>query len=112
MRAGESGADGYRTEGPHGAAESEAALYHDLYDNSPCGYLSTSLDGSIIRVNQTLLAWTGCDRAALLASRFIDLLAPASQLFYETRGWPVLRLEGEVREVVLTLRRSDGSPLP
>ena len=31
----------------------------DLYEHAPCGYLSTLPDGTIVRVNQTLIEWTG-----------------------------------------------------
>ena len=31
----------------------------DLYENAPCGYLSTLLDGQIAKVNATLLGWLG-----------------------------------------------------
>ena len=48
----------------------------ELYDNAPCGYLSTLPDGTIIKANATFLAWTGYDRDALIGRRrFQDLLA-------------------------------------
>ena len=34
----------------------------DLYENAPCGYLSTLLDGTIAKINATLLGWLGLDR--------------------------------------------------
>ena len=47
----------------------------DLYEQAPCGYLSTLPDGTIVRVNQTLLDWIGHTREALLAgTRFQTLL--------------------------------------
>ena len=43
-----------------------AALLDDdpeaLYDNAPCGYLSTLPDGTIVKANGTFFAWTGFDR--------------------------------------------------
>jgi diguanylate cyclase (GGDEF)-like protein/PAS domain S-box-containing protein len=84
----------------------------ELYENAPCGYLSTTPDGVIVRVNQTLLGWSGYSRERLLGTDFRDLLDVGSQLFYETRYLPVLRLRGEAREVALTLRCSNGSALP
>ena len=38
----------------------------DLYENTPCGYLSTLPDGTIFRVNQTFLNLTGHTHAELL----------------------------------------------
>jgi diguanylate cyclase (GGDEF)-like protein/PAS domain S-box-containing protein len=88
-----------------------AESYEDLYDNAPCGFLSITLNGTILRVNQTLLNWTGYTRADLLGASIVTLLAPGSQIFYETRFIPVLRLEGRAREIAMEIRRADGSSL-
>lgn len=83
----------------------------ELYENVPCGLLSTTPDGEVIKVNQTFLTWTKSARAAVLGRPFTELLAPGSQLFYETRLLPILRLEGDVREVALSMRRTGDQPL-
>ncbi|MBW3545476.1 MAG: PAS domain-containing protein, partial [Bacteroidetes bacterium] len=38
----------------------------DLYENAPCGYLSTLPNGIIVKVNATLLHWLGYTREELL----------------------------------------------
>jgi serine/threonine-protein kinase RsbW len=30
----------------------------ELYENAPCGYLSTLPDGTIVKANQTFLTWS------------------------------------------------------
>ena len=35
----------------------------ELYERAPCGYLSTTPEGTIIKVNRTFLTWTGHERA-------------------------------------------------
>jgi sigma-B regulation protein RsbU (phosphoserine phosphatase) len=85
----------------------------DLYENAPCGYLSTRLDGTIVRVNRTFERWTGLDRADLLAGRrFQDLLSAGARIFHETHYAPLLRMQGAVREIALDIVRADGSILP
>ena len=84
----------------------------DLYENAPCGYLSTTPSGVIVKVNDTLLHWTGHTREHLLYRSFDDVLSVGSQLFYETRCLPTLRVRNELNEVALVLRRADGSSLP
>lgn len=84
----------------------------DLYEHAPCGYLSTTLDGAIIRVNDTLLKWTGYRRADLIGRAFVSCFQPGSQLLFETRYRSVLHLHGEAKEVALSLRTADGEPLP
>jgi diguanylate cyclase (GGDEF)-like protein/PAS domain S-box-containing protein len=96
--------------------ETQSALVHDpfveLFEEAPCGYLETTPDGIINRVNRTFERWTGHSREALLGTAFIDLLTSSGQLFYETRYSMVLSLSREVREVALTVRRADGGELP
>ena len=85
----------------------------ELYENAPCGYLSTFPDGTIVRINGTILAWTGYQREDLLAGRrFQDLLTPAGKIYYETHYAPLLRMQGFVNEVAFDLVRADGGRLP
>jgi len=86
--------------------------YEDLYENAPCAYFSMTEDGVITRVNRTFVAWTGFAGDDIVGRRFIDVLDKGGQIFYETRLMQVLRLRGEVREVALTVRCSDGRSLP
>ncbi len=83
-----------------------------LYDLAPCGLLVLAGDGTILRVNSTLLARTGHAAGDLVGRPFASLLDRGAQIFYETRFLPVLRLEGEVREAALAVRLADGSTLP
>lgn len=47
----------------------------DLYERAPCGYLSTLLDGTIAKINTTLLNWLGHQRGDLVGRKtFSDLL--------------------------------------
>lgn len=85
---------------------------NELYEFAPCGYLSTSPDGRIVKVNETLLTLTGYTREQMIGMAFTDLLSIGSQLFYETRYLFVLHLEGAVREVALSFRGADGSAVP
>jgi diguanylate cyclase (GGDEF)-like protein/PAS domain S-box-containing protein len=86
--------------------------YQELYENAPCGYLSTDAAGVITRVNETLLKWTGYRRDDLVGKHFRFLLDVGSQIFYETRYLSLLRVRGEIREVALAFRRADELMLP
>lgn len=85
----------------------------DLYDNAPCGFVSTLLDGTIAKVNATLLSWLGYSRTDLVGRRrLIDLLAVGSRLYHETHYAPLLRMQGDVNGVAMELRTRDGTLLP
>lgn len=86
--------------------------FEELYHDAPVGYFTTRVDDRITRVNRRFLEWTGYDEEDVVGRRFIDLLDPATQRFYETRHVPVLHLEGETREVVLGVRRKNGEVMP
>ncbi|MGC5341984.1 PP2C family protein-serine/threonine phosphatase [Streptomyces sp. DT171] len=85
----------------------------DLYENAPCGYLSTLLDGRIAKVNRTLLKWLGHEREDLVGrERFSDLLTVGGRIYHETHFAPLLRMQGEVSGVAFELRTADGDRLP
>ncbi len=101
-----------RTSGnDYGALLDETA--EDLYENAPCGYLSTLPDGVILRANQTFLTWTGYTREELLSGRRLqDLLTVGGKIFYETHLGPLLRMQGFLNEIQLELVTRSGPPLP
>lgn len=84
----------------------------DLYEQAPCGYLSVLEDGSIVRVNETLLRWTGHARESLMAGNLSALLTGGGKLYFETHLRPMLQAQGRVREIALELVCADGRRLP
>lgn len=87
--------------------------FDDLYEDAPCAYVSTLVDGTIVRVNRTFEEWTGHARDSLVGRRrFQDLLTPAGRIYHETHFAPLLRMQGDIREISLQVVRADGSRLP
>ena len=85
----------------------------DLFEDAPCGYLTTRLDGTILKVNRTLETWIGFGRADLLGHRRVqDLLTVGGRIYYETHVAPLLLLQGSVREIAVEVARADGTRLP
>ena len=85
----------------------------DLYDHAPCGYLSCRPDGTIVKVNQTFLTWTGYGRDDLVGTkRFQELLSVGGRIYYETHYGPLLAMQGEAREIAVQVVRADGGRLP
>ncbi|MFJ2822011.1 PP2C family protein-serine/threonine phosphatase [Streptomyces toxytricini] len=106
--------------GPDGDGATEAAFAalledsaEELYEKAPCGYLSTLMDGTIAKINETLLAWLGLERPAVLGRmRFTDLLTVGGRLYHETHFAPLLRMKGEISGIALELRQADGGRIP
>lgn len=89
-----------------------AAPFEELYRLAPCGLVVASADGTVVQANDTIITWLGTTRDAFVGSRFTDHLDKGSRLFFETRHAPLLSLQGEVREVSLTMVRADATTLP
>jgi sigma-B regulation protein RsbU (phosphoserine phosphatase) len=84
-----------------------------LYERAPCGYLSTTPDGTIVKVNQTFLTWTGHSRDDLVGRRtFSQLLTAGGRIYHETHYAPMLRMQDRVREIALEIVCADGRRLP
>ena len=84
----------------------------DLYENAPCGYVSLSPDGHIVKANRTLAEWTGASPDTLLGTPFHKILTFGGKIAYETHLAPLLRLQGFVNELAFDLLREDGSKVP
>jgi sigma-B regulation protein RsbU (phosphoserine phosphatase) len=108
---GDPGQDGRRQDAGLGSLLEDST--EDLYENAPCGYLSTLPDGQIARVNATLLSWLGYTRGELVGQRyFSDLLTVGGRLYHETHFAPLLAMQGEIGGVALELQAADGTRLP
>ncbi|MFG2460378.1 PP2C family protein-serine/threonine phosphatase [Streptomyces sp. NPDC048523] len=85
----------------------------DLYENAPCGYLSTLMDGTVAKINGTLLDWLGLEREAVVGRmRFTDLLTVGGKLYHETHFAPLLRMQGEISGIALEMKQSGGGRIP
>jgi PAS domain S-box-containing protein len=84
----------------------------ELYEDAPCGYLSTLPDGTIVRANQTILNWLGYQREDLTGRHIQDLLSGGGRIFYDTHFGPLLHIQGFVHEIAFDLKCADGRQLP
>jgi sigma-B regulation protein RsbU (phosphoserine phosphatase) len=84
----------------------------ELFENAPCGYLTTAMDSTIVQVNRTLETLIGYEREALVGRRFPELLTVGGRIYYETHYAPLLQMQGWVREIAVDIVRADGAKLP
>jgi sigma-B regulation protein RsbU (phosphoserine phosphatase) len=85
----------------------------ELYEQAPCGYLSTLMDGTIAKINTTLLDWLGLNRSQVVGRmRFTDLLTVGGKLYHETHFAPLLQMSGEVSGIALDIKAAAGRRMP
>lgn len=85
----------------------------ELYEQAPCGYLSTLMDGTIAKINTTLLEWLGLDRDRVVGRmRFTDLLTVGGKLYHETHFAPLLQMKGRVSGIALDIKAAEGRRMP
>ena len=86
-----------------------AETFEQLYNEAPFGYLSTDLDGRIIRSNRTFSDWTGYEPDRLLGKSLRDFLALGSRIFFETNVAPLIAMQDGFDDVALDLRTAAGN---
>lgn len=75
----------------------------DLYDASPVGWVTTSRDWTILKVNATLLEWLGREAEEVVGTHFSLLLTPAGRIYHETHHAPLVLHRGRASEVAAEL---------
>jgi phosphoserine phosphatase RsbU/P len=96
----------YNAQVPHESLE-------ELYECAPCGYLSVTAEGLIVKVNSTFACWLGYTQDELtLGMRFPDLLSVGGKIFYETHLARMMQFRGEIKEIALDFKAKDGRIIP
>ena len=83
-----------------------------LLDTAPCGFLSLSDDGTILRANATLGVLLGYESGDLHGLPFHMILAAGGRVFCQTHLFPLLLLHGKAEEIYLSLRSRAGADVP
>jgi PAS domain S-box-containing protein len=85
----------------------------ELYEQAPCGYLTTTIDGLIVKVNRTFLDWVGYQSDELAGKkRLVDLLTVGGRMYFETHFNLLLRMQESVNEIALDVICRNGRILP
>jgi sigma-B regulation protein RsbU (phosphoserine phosphatase) len=85
--------------------------FAELFEGAPCGLLVTDEDGKILRANRTFCDWLGYTCAELKGMPFQSLLTMGGRIFHQTHWAPLMRLQGSVAEVKLSLVHRDRQPV-
>lgn len=89
------------------------ATIGEAFEHAACGLLTTTADGTIVRVNTTFCRWVGYGAEDLLERRRVqDLLTVGGKVFHQTHWAPLLQIQRSVAEVKLDVRHCDGRKIP
>jgi sigma-B regulation protein RsbU (phosphoserine phosphatase) len=95
------------------AMAAENAAVEELYEYAPCGYLSTLPDGTIVKINATLVGWLGYRYEDLVGRRRLaDLLTVGGRIYYETHFAPLLSMQNSVGEIAVDMAAAGGRRIP
>lgn len=84
-----------------------------LYQYAPCGYLSFLPDGTIIKINATLLTWTEYTNPEIISGKRLgELISKGGEMYYSLFFLPLLQLQTQVNEVNFEIKRKNGSTFP
>ena len=83
----------------------------ELYHTAPCGYLSLSSKGEILKINKTLLGWLDYSEEELLDTRFTSLLPKGGQMHFEMFFLPMVTVKGGIKELSYEILKKNGDRL-
>lgn len=84
-----------------------------LYQDAPCGYLSFLPDGTIIKINRTLLKWLEFTGEEVVGKMKISqFFTTGGKLYYQMFYYPLILLKNTVNEISFDICRKDGSRFP
>jgi PAS domain S-box-containing protein len=81
-------------------------------DNIPCGLLTFHVDGTITRLNKTMLSWLELTSEEVSTKRFGNLLSVGGNLYYQMVIVPLLSRQGFVNEINFDILVNGGVSFP
>ena len=84
----------------------------ELLNTAPCGFVEFADDSTILLVNATLATLLGYAPGDLPGRSMDVLLTAGSRVFYQTHIFPLLKMQGRVDELYLSLRSNNGVDVP
>jgi sigma-B regulation protein RsbU (phosphoserine phosphatase) len=78
----------------------------------PCGVISFTDDGTITSINNTLLELLQYQQEDLENKKVATIFSLATCIFYQTHLFPLIKLEGKVEEIYLSLKDRQGNEIP
>src|ERR1043165_7912540 len=83
-----------------------------LLDSAPFGFLVVSDDGRVEVANRTLAGLLDTTVDEIVGGHLDNLLTAPSRIFYQSHFFPILKLQGQVHEVYVSMLSGAGEEVP
>lgn len=80
--------------------------------NAPCLYFSSTDDGMLTAVNESLCFHLGYRREELIGQKQDLFFTLATRIFQQTHLFPLLQIQGHANEIYISLKTKDKEELP
>jgi PAS domain S-box-containing protein len=91
--------------------EPSPQVAHSEDASLPCPWLCLDARGAVVASNAALCRLLGLSQEALHGKAFDSLMSAASRVLYQSYLQPLLRLHGNIEEILLTLKTSAGDAI-
>jgi phosphoserine phosphatase RsbU/P len=81
-------------------------------DHAPCIYFSSDDDRTLMEVNERLCNKLGYRKDELCGKKSDILFTIATNIFFQTHFFPLVKLNGHAEEIFITLKSKNGGELP
>lgn len=84
--------------------------YQEFYDNAPVGYFTSNSSGIIVKANKYFFELIQRDADEVIDKCGLqDFLSIGSKIYFQTHYFPLLKIDGEAREINLELVKKDNT---
>lgn len=83
-----------------------------LYQEAPFLYFSSTDDGILLEVNDTLSRYLQYSRNELIGQKAEIIFTMPTRIFQQTHFFPLLRMQGHAEEIYITLQTKEKEPVP
>ena len=91
--------------------EVSQSRFRAAFDHAPIGMVVIDSDGTINRLNTSLLTMLTTDESEILGAKFVDLAHPNDREILERVASPAVAIDGDVMRCEARLRRADGTDI-
>lgn len=84
----------------------------NVYAGLPCLFFSSTDDGVLVEVNDTLCHHLQYEYTELIGQKTEKIFPVSTRIFFQTHFFPLMKMQGYAEEIFVTLQAKDKTQLP